>query len=133
VDARVTVNQDVTLQSMMPHTHLRGKSFEYRAVYPNGESAVLLSLPTYDFNWQLTYHLQQPLKLPKGTRLEVTAWYDNSANNPANPDPTKEVWWGDQTWEEMLVGFVDFAIPVTMNPRDIVPPKPKPAVKSNSE
>jgi hypothetical protein len=96
--------------------HVRGKSMEYRATYPDGTTEVLLSVPKYDFNWQLTYQLKQPRKLPKGTTLEVIAHYDNSPNNPANPDPTAEVRWGDQTWEEMLAAFVDFSIPVEMDP-----------------
>ena len=85
--AKVKLYEDAKLQSLFPHMHLRGKAFEYRAIYPTGESQVLLSVPRYDFNWQLTYDLAQPLLLPKGTELEVTAWYDNSPNNPANPDP----------------------------------------------
>lgn len=101
------------------------ESVEYRAIYPTGESQVLLSVPRYDFNWQLTYDLARPITLPKGTELEVTAWYDNSSNNPFNPDPRKDVWWGQQTWEEMLAGFVDFVIPVTMNPRDVAHPAPQ--------
>jgi hypothetical protein len=116
VVARVPVHQDVTLESMFPHMHVRGKSMEYRATYPDGTTEVLLSVPKYDFNWQLTYQLKQPRKLPKGTTLEVIAHYDNSPNNPANPDPTAEVRWGDQTWEEMLAAFVDFSIPVEMDP-----------------
>jgi len=123
--AKVKLYEDVKLQSLFPHMHLRGKAFEYRAIYPTGESQVLLRVPRYDFNWQLTYDLLQPLLLPKGTELEVTAWYDNSPNNPANPDPKADVWWGQQTWDEMLAGFVDFAIPVSMNPQDIAKPATK--------
>ena len=123
VVAKVTIQDDVTLQSMFPHMHVRGKSMEYRATYPDGRSEVLLNVPKYDFNWQLSYCLKKPKKLPKGTQLEITAHYDNSANNPANPDPKQEVRWGEQTWEEMLAAFVDFAIPVDMNPLDIGRPK----------
>jgi hypothetical protein len=79
-------------------------------------------VPQYDFNWQLTYYLDQPIVLPAGTQLTATAYYD-SANNKFNPDPAKEVYWGDQSWEEMLAGFVDLAIPVQMNPVDLVRPK----------
>ena len=79
-------------------------------------------MPRYDFNWQLTYYLDQPIVLPAGTQLTATAYYDNSANNKWNPDPAKEFYWGDQSWEEMLAGFVDLAIPVTMNPVDLVRP-----------
>jgi hypothetical protein len=100
--------------------HVRGKAFEYRAVYPTGESQVLMRVPKYDFNWQMSYYLQEPLLLPKGTRIEASAWYDNSPNNPSNPNPKEDVYWGDQTWEEMLAGFMDFAIPVGMTPSEII-------------
>jgi hypothetical protein len=126
--AKVTLQSDSTLLAMFPHMHVRGKGFEYRATYPSGESETLLSVPAYDFNWQLTYYLQQPKALPKGTVLECIARYDNSPNNRFNPDPAKDVYWGDQTWEEMLAGFVDLAIPVSLDPMNLVPPAPKPAV-----
>jgi hypothetical protein len=125
--AKVTLQADSTLLAMFPHMHVRGKGFEYRATYPNGESETLLSVPRYDFNWQLTYYLQQPKQLPKGTVLECVARYDNSPNNPFNPDPGKEIYWGDQTWDEMLAGFVDLAMPAKTNPMSLVPPKPAPA------
>ncbi|MDQ2898615.1 MAG: thiol-disulfide isomerase [Acidobacteriota bacterium] len=123
VDAKVTLQHQAKLQSLFPHMHLRGKNFEYTATYPTGETQTLLKLTKYDFNWQLTYSLDKPILLPKGTQLEATAFYDNSPNNPFNPDPAKEVYWGDQSWEEMLAGFVDLAIPVDMNPVDLVKPK----------
>ena len=126
--AKVTLQADSTLLAMFPHMHVRGKAFEYRATYPNGESETLLSVPKYNFNWQLTYYLQHPKVLPKGTVLECVALYDNSPNNPFNPDPNSEIYWGDQTWDEMLAGFVDLAMPVKMDPMSLVPPKPKPAV-----
>jgi hypothetical protein len=90
--------------------HLRGKSFEYRLVYPTGETEILLQVPKYSFSWQLSYYLAKPLLLPKGTKIECTAHFDNSANNPANPNPNEEVKWGDQSWEEMMIGFFDLAI-----------------------
>ncbi|HLH43584.1 MAG TPA: hypothetical protein VKV74_11385 [Bryobacteraceae bacterium] len=123
VDAKVTLQADATLQSMFPHMHLRGKAFEYVATFLDGETLTLLKVPQYDFNWQLTYYLDQPIKLPKGTVLTATAYYDNSRNNPYNPDPNKEVYWGDQSWDEMLAGFVDLAIPVDENPLDLARPK----------
>ena len=110
VDAEMTIGQDVTLWSMLPHTHVRGKRWIYDATYPDGRKETLLSVPNYDFNWQTDYVFKQPLKLPKGTRLHATAWYDNSAANKSNPDPTKEVWWGDQTWEEMMFTGLTFSI-----------------------
>jgi hypothetical protein len=123
VDARVTVQEDATLLNLFPHMHFRGKAFEYEVKYPTGETETLLSVPKYNFNWQLTYQLEQPLKLPKGTILTAIAHYDNSPNNPYNPDPKSEVYWGDQSWEEMLAGFVDFAIPLNMDPNDLAGPK----------
>jgi peroxiredoxin/mono/diheme cytochrome c family protein len=111
-DYRVTaehrLTEDGLLLSMSPHMHLRGKSFRYEAVFPDGRRETLLDVPRYDFNWQLRYELTRPRLLPSGTRLRCLASYDNSANNPANPDPTRRVGWGDQTSDEMLIGF--FAI-----------------------
>ena len=114
------INEDVVLQSLFPHMHVRGKAFEFVARFPTGETQTLLRVPRYDFNWQLTYDLEKPILLPKGTEITATAWYDNSPNNKFNPDPKSDVYWGDQTWEEMLAGFVDFVIPANMNPSDIV-------------
>ncbi len=91
-----------------PHMHVRGKAFRYVAQFPDRTHKVLLDVPRYDFNWQLNYVLAEPLDVPAGTRIFVTAWYDNSEGNPANPDPTKTVRWGDQTWDEMLIGYVDW-------------------------
>jgi peroxiredoxin len=110
VRSTAVFRQDAELIALFPHMHLRGKSFEYRVVYPDGKSEVLLSVPRWDFGWQTSYRLAQPLKLPAGTRIECTAHFDNSAGNPNNPDPTKAVSWGDQTWDEMMIGFVDYAL-----------------------
>jgi hypothetical protein len=126
VDARVTLNRDATLLNFFPHMHLRGKAFEYRVTYPDGRSETLFRMPKYNFNWQITYQLAQPLKLPKGTVITAVAHYDNSPNNPYNPDPAKEVFWGDQSWDEMLAGFVDFAIPVNVDSNDLAVPKKDP-------
>jgi hypothetical protein len=123
VKARITLYNDTHLLSLFPHMHVRGKSFEYRVTYPTGESETLLTVPKYDFNWQLTYYLKEPKLLPKGTVVECIAHYDNSPNNPFNPDPKSDVYWGDQTWEEMLAGFVDLSMPVNMGLRDIAVPK----------
>jgi hypothetical protein len=105
VKATSTLSRDTTLTAMTPHMHVRGKDMTYIAHYPDGTSETLLSVPKWDFNWQITYMLATPKVLPKGTQLEVIAHYDNSANNKFNPDPTKDVRWGDQTWEEMMIGF----------------------------
>jgi hypothetical protein len=102
VTAEMTTSADVTLRSLLPHTHLRGKSWEYTAKYPDGRSEVILSVPKYDFNWQTDYVFAEPLKLPKGTTIRAVAHYDNSSGNKANPDPSVDVAWGDQTWEEMM-------------------------------
>jgi hypothetical protein len=93
----------------MPHMHVRGKDFLYRAVYPDGKTETLLSIPRFSFNWQSVYRPAPPLHAPKGTRIECVAHFDNSANNPNNPDPTRAVSWGDQTWEEMMIGWMDIA------------------------
>ena len=96
------------IYSFTPHMHVRGKAFRYEAALPGGERKLLLDIPRYDFNWQLSYLLREPLDVPGGTRIHATAWYDNSADNPANPDPTKLVRWGEQTWDEMLIGYLDW-------------------------
>jgi hypothetical protein len=96
---------DARLLTLTPHMHLRGKSFRYEAEYPDGSREVLLDIPRYDFNWQLRYTLAEPKLMPKGTKLLCTAHFDNSEKNLANPDPTKPVHWGDQTWEEMMIGY----------------------------
>jgi hypothetical protein len=105
VKSSTTFKEDVHLTSFMPHMHFRGKDFKYTAVYPDGREEVLLNVPKYDFNWQLNYVLAEPKALPKGTRLDCVAHFDNSTRNKYNPDPTKEVRWGDQTWEEMMIGW----------------------------
>jgi mono/diheme cytochrome c family protein len=110
VDAEMTIGQDITLWSMLPHTHVRGKRWIYDVTYPDGRKETILSVPKYDFNWQTDYVFSEPLKWPKGTKVHATAWYDNSAANKANPDPTKEVTWGDQTWEEMMFTGLTFSI-----------------------
>jgi len=110
VDAEMTVNTDVTLWSAIPHTHVRGKRWEVVAVYPDGRSEMILNVPKYDFNWQTDYIFKTPLTLPKGTKLKTSAWYDNSTANKSNPDPTKDVYWGDQTFEEMQFTAFTFSI-----------------------
>ncbi|HSB11104.1 MAG TPA: thiol-disulfide isomerase [Blastocatellia bacterium] len=105
VKSSTTFKEDVHITSFMPHMHFRGKDFVYTAVYPDGRSEILLQVPKYDFNWQLTYVLEKPIALPKGSRLDCVAHFDNSTKNKFNPDPTKEVRWGDQTWEEMMIGW----------------------------
>ena len=95
-----------TLESLTPHMHVRGKAFRYELVSTDGKRETILDVPKYDFNWQSSYDFAAPLKIPAGTVLECTAWYDNSAKNPFNPDPTKTVGWGNMTSDEMMIGFV---------------------------
>ena len=94
----------------MPHMHLRGTSAKYVATYPDGKTETLLSVPDYDFNWQSVYRFAEPLKIPKGTKLTWIGHWDNSADNPRNPDPTKEVRWGLQTWDEMQNGWMEVGV-----------------------
>ena len=96
---------DTIITSFTPHMHVRGKDMTYIATYPDGRTETLLSVPKWDFNWQITYQLKEAKRMPKGTEIEVVAHYDNSPQNKFNPDPTKDVRWGDQTWEEMMIGF----------------------------
>jgi hypothetical protein len=101
VNADVEFLQDATLWGIFPHTHLRGKKWDYKLLLPSGETKTILSVPRYDFNWQTYYLFKEPLQIPKGAKIISTAWYDNSAANKSNPDPKADVGWGDQTWEEM--------------------------------
>lgn len=100
---------DALLYSMSPHMHLRGSRFAYKAIYPDGKEEVLLSVPNYDFNWQTDYTLAEPKMMPKGTRIVCEGAFDNSPLNPSNPDPTQRVRWGDQSWEEMFIGFMTYS------------------------
>jgi hypothetical protein len=108
VRSTFVAKEDIRIVDLMPHMHVRGKDFKYTAVYPNGREEVILDVPRYDFNWQLLYRLEKPLLLPKGAKLECVAHFDNSLNNKFNPDPKKDVVWGPQTWEEMMIGWFDY-------------------------
>ncbi len=108
VESRSVFKKDAMLINFMPHMHLRGKSFEYKLVYPDGKSEIVLSVPRYDFGWQTYYRLEKPILMPAGTRMECTAHFDNSEKNKNNPDPTQTVRWGDQTWQEMMIGWIDY-------------------------
>ena len=112
VEASTTMHETVQLVGMRAHMHLRGKSFVFRVVYPTGETETLLDIPRYDFEWQPYYYLQTPKLLPRGTRIECAAVYDNSPNNPHNPDPEATVSWGPQSWDEMMIGWFDVAMAV---------------------
>jgi hypothetical protein len=108
VTAEQEITEDIRLLSLSPHMHLRGKSFRFEAVLPDGRHQLLLDVPRWDFHWQLRYDLAEPLRLPRGSRLVCVAHYDNSADNANNPDSEQTVTWGDQTWQEMLIGFYTF-------------------------
>ncbi len=105
-EARIKLYQDSTLVSLLPHMHLRGKSFEFMAIYPDGRREILLRVPHYDFDWQLSYYLDSPKRLPAGTVIACAAHYDNSGNNARNPDPSKTVRFGDQNWDEMMISLL---------------------------
>jgi len=127
VNATFEFADDAKVIAYLPHMHLRGKDFEYRAVYPTGEKETLLNVPNYSFSWQLTYFPVKELVVPKGTKIECTAHFDNSANNPNNPDPNKTVRYGDQSWEEMMFGFFDVAIDAKKDPSTLFPRQKKAA------
>ena len=110
VESGMEFLEDVTIYGLVPHTHLRGKSWEYRLNYPDGRSEILLAVPKYDFNWQTEYLFATPLRVPKGATLKAVAHYDNSTANKANPDPTQDVYWGDQTWEEMQYTGINYSV-----------------------
>jgi hypothetical protein len=109
VTSETEFSEDAVLYSLLPHMHLRGKDFKYDIFFPDGKTQTILFVPRYDFGWQATYHLKEPIKMPAGTRIKCLAHFDNSKNNPWNPDPTAKVLFGEQTWEEMMIGFVDYA------------------------
>ena len=115
IDATAIMRDNVDLVGMRVHMHLRGKSMMFRALYPNGESEILLDVPKYDFNWQPYYYLETPKALPRGTRIEASAVFDNSANNPFNPNPAATVAWGPQSWDEMMIGWFDVAVNLGSN------------------
>ena len=113
VDSMIEFTADAELFALLPHTHLRGKRWEYQITFPDGRTEPLLSVPGYDFNWQTYYVFEEPLSVPKGTRIFASAWYDNSAANKANPDATVPVRWGEQTWEEMQYTGITYSVPAT--------------------
>ncbi len=109
--ATIPVPKDVKLLGFMPHMHVRGKAFRYEAILPDGTTRTLLEVPRYDFNWQLAYRYAEPPTIPAGSTMRAIGWFDNSANNPANPDPNKTVKWGPQTTDEMMLGYVEYYFP----------------------
>lgn len=108
VESQFAFREDALVLSFMPHMHVRGKDFLVEAIFPDGKKETLLSVPHFDFGWQSVYRCAKPLAMPKGTKIHCIAHFDNSTANANNPDPTKAVRWGDQTWEEMMIGWTDF-------------------------
>ena len=120
-DASVTFDTDVKVVSVQPHMHLRGKAMKIAATIPGGAALTpVIDVPRYDFHWQTTYFLREPIRLPQGARLDCTAWFDNSPNNKFNPDPSRAVPWGDQSWDEMHIGFVEVAFDARVNADRVV-------------
>jgi hypothetical protein len=121
VPSSLGFNEPVRVYGLLPHTHLRGKKWQYTLVRPDGSSEVILDVPKYDFNWQTYYLFAKPLEIPAGARIVARAWYDNSAENENNPDPAATVHWGDQTWEEMQYTGILYSV----NSRRLAPPAAK--------
>jgi mono/diheme cytochrome c family protein len=110
VTSELAITQDITINGFYPHMHVRGKSAEYKVVYPGGREELLFDVPNYRFDWQERYVLAEPLKIPKGSMLKYRAVFDNSANNPLNPNPDKEVYWSEQSWDEMSLGWIEYTL-----------------------
>lgn len=110
IAGEITVKEAITLYAFAPHMHLRGKDVKYTLIWPDGRSQVLLNVPSFDFNWQLHYELAEPLKIPAGSRLQAVAHYDNSIRNRYNPAPDKEVFWSEQSWDEMFIPWFEYTV-----------------------
>ena len=110
VTACWTAKDDMQIINLMPHMHLRGKAVEYKAIYPDGNTEILLNVPRYDFSWQTVYYFKQSKAIPKGTRIMVTGAFDNSPRNKFNPDPTKAVRYGEPTYDEMMISWMDYTV-----------------------
>lgn len=123
VEASYLFDQDARIISFLPHMHVRGKDMTYKAVYPDGRADTLLSVPDYDYNWQWIYYPEEHIRVPAGTRIDVVAHYDNSAQNLANPDPSQTVYYRDETFQEMFVGFMEFIVDDGVAPRPMPPAK----------
>lgn len=121
----VNVPFDAKITALMPHMHVRGKACRYDLIAPDGKRERLLDVPRYDFNWQLAYNYREPKEVKKGSKIEFIAWYDNSDKNPHNPDPSKTVRWGLQTYDEMHLGYVEYFVP------GLEPGKPLPKIRPN--
>jgi peroxiredoxin len=133
VESEYKFPRDAKIYQLMPHMHLRGKDFSYELTRPDGRKQVLLSVPQFDFNWQNTYRLAQPVDVPKGSTLHCVAHFDNSKENPSNPNPKKIVRWGDQTWEEMMIGWMTLAWNDDKPAAKTAPAKPVKPAASNAK
>jgi hypothetical protein len=118
VTSELKITQDITINGFYPHMHVRGKSAEYQVVYPDGREQLLFDVPRYRFDWQERYVLAEPLKIPKGSVLKYKGVFDNSAENPLNPNPDKEVYWSEQSWDEMSLGWIEYTLD-----RQRIPPR----------
>lgn len=116
-----TFPQDAHILTITPHLHYRGKDFAYKMTYPDGRVDDLLKVSKYDFNWQTTYVFEEPLAVPAGSRIDCVAHWDNSADNPSNPDPTRTVRFGPESYDEMMIGFVDYIVDEGIRPKPVVP------------
>jgi Copper type II ascorbate-dependent monooxygenase, C-terminal domain len=110
ITAITPITDAITLYGLSPHMHLRGKDMNYVVVYPDGTQLPILSVPKYDFNWQLYYDLEQPLKIPAGSKIVAAGHYDNSVKNRYNPAPEKEVYWSEQSWDEMYEPYIEYSV-----------------------
>jgi hypothetical protein len=125
-------SKPATLYTLMPHMHLRGKSMRFELLLPNGQRQLLLNVPRYDFNWQTIYRFAEPPHVPAGAWLFVTGSFDNSADNPFNPDAKKRIHFGLQSWDEMFIGFIDAADDPSTAPNKLVGQNPAPEAKANT-
>jgi hypothetical protein len=126
VTSEVTFKGEARVVTYWPHMHVRGKSFRFEAISPDGKRETVLNVPQYDFNWQYRYLPSEPLRVREGSKLQCFATFDNSANNRFNPDPNATVRWGDQTWEEMMIGFIEIAFDAKKSAAEILPVAPRP-------
>jgi hypothetical protein len=110
IAGQILLKHDITLHAFAPHMHLRGKDIKYTLIWPDGRQQVLLNVPKFDFNWQLHYELETPLKIPAGSKLIAVAHYDNSLKNRYNPAPHKEVFWSEQSWDEMFIPWFEYTV-----------------------
>jgi hypothetical protein len=106
----VYIREDLHLYTFLPHMHFRGKSMKAEAIYPDGTRELLINIPNYNYNWQISYEFKEPRFLPEGTEVLVTGVFDNSENNLANPDPARSVPWGQQSWDEMFFGAMTWKV-----------------------